>query len=82
MHFEQQDIGDYRIYTGATESRGGGYTAGVAVEQVRNVLHPPRRVYFNDHLSGGHLFATAEAALKFAMDVGQQAVRLEITNAM
>lgn len=80
MHFDQRQVGEYTIYTGAAEVRTGGYTAGVVVEQVHGVSNPPRRIYFNDHLSGGHVFETADQALRHAMDVGHQAVRLEIAS--
>lgn len=73
---QQRDVGDFRIYAGSFEAHGGGYTAAVEVHRVQGVPHVPEVVFSNECLSGGHRFNTPSAALKHAMDVGHQAIRL------
>lgn len=73
---QQRDVGDFRIYAGSFEAHGGGFTAAVEVHRVSGAPNVPEVVFSNDCLSGGHRFDAPTAALKHAMDVGHQAVRL------
>lgn len=77
MNLQERDIGTFRIYAGALDGPYGGYTAAVEVHQLRAPGQAPRRVFSSDRLSGGHRFAQAEQALRHALQIGQQAVRLE-----
>jgi len=74
MRFKEAEIGNYRVYAGAVEAPQGGYTAGVAVEQVRGIFGGPRRVMFDGQLNGGHRFGDAASALQQALAVGRKAV--------
>ena len=74
---QQRDVGDFRIYAGTFEARGGGHTAAVEVHRVRGESELlPEVVFSNDCLSGGHRFDGSTAALAHAMDVGHQVIRL------
>lgn len=73
---QQRDFGDFRIYAGSFEAHGGGYTAAVEVHRVNGAGHVPEVVFSNECLSSGHRFDASAAALKHAMDVGHQAIRL------
>jgi hypothetical protein len=77
MNLKEIDIGDFRIYAGAMDGPHGGYTAAVEVHEIRGPGQPPRRVFSSDRLSGGHRFPGPDEALRHAMGIGQQAIRLE-----
>lgn len=77
MNLQERDVGNFRIYAGAIDGPRGGYTAAVEVHQLRGPGQPPRRVFSSDRLSGGHRFAGPAEALRHAMGIGQQAIRLE-----
>lgn len=74
MHFEERDVGDFRIYAGAVEAQGG-YVAGVAVHRLRGVTRPPEMMLRDDSLFGGHRFASPQDALNRALDAGHRAIR-------
>jgi hypothetical protein len=76
MNLQERDIGDYRIYAGALDAPRGGYVAAVEVHRLRGGPRAPEVIFSNDCLSGGHRFETPHEALKHAMDVGHQALRL------
>ena len=75
MNFEERATGDFKIYTGAIEKRGGGFLAAVVVQQVRGST-VPKTVYSADALSNGYRFDSARAALQHAMDAGQRELRM------
>jgi hypothetical protein len=77
MHFEERDIAGYRIYAGAMECGRGGFVAGVAVRRLSASPITTDLVFINDTLSGGHRFEEPTEALRHALDVGHQVVRLE-----
>ncbi|MBA3590100.1 hypothetical protein [Methylibium sp.] len=77
MNLQERDIGDFRIYAGAIDGPRGGYTAAVEVHEIRGPGQAPRRVFSSDRLSGGHRFTGPEEALKHAMGIGRQAIRLD-----
>ncbi|MBL8302478.1 MAG: hypothetical protein JNM26_06870 [Ideonella sp.] len=78
MHFDERNEGDYRIFAGALEaSQGDGYIAAVVVSRWRGKPGTPREAYRDESLACGHRWATADAALSYAMSRGQQVVRSE-----
>ncbi len=78
MHFDERNEGDYRIFAGALEAlQGDGYIAAVIVNRWRGKPGTPREAYRDESLACGHRWATADAALSFAMNRGQQLVRSE-----
>jgi hypothetical protein len=66
MHFEEHSVGDYRIYAGAMEAKGG-YVAAVIVNRTSGVRGAPREAFRDTSMSGGHRWPSATAALAFAM---------------
>ncbi|WP_295638866.1 hypothetical protein [uncultured Methylibium sp.] len=79
MDLMERDVGDFRIYAGALEAPMGGYTAAVEVHRVRGVPNPPQVVFSSDRMSGGHRFEQSAAALRHALNMGHQAIRLRET---
>ena len=76
MDLQQQEVGDFRIYAGVFDAPRGGYTAAVEVHRLRGDAHPPEIVFSSDCLSGGHRFDLADTAMRHALDIGRQAIRL------
>jgi hypothetical protein len=76
MHFDERDVGDYRIYAGALEApRGAGYTATMIVERVQGLVGSPREALRDDNLACGHRWETPADALAYALDLAQEAIR-------
>lgn len=75
MHFEERNEGDYRIYAGALESKGGGYVAAVVVSRWRGVHNPPREAFRDISLSGGHRWPSPNEALSYAVRQAQDIIR-------
>ena len=75
MQFAEQDHGDYRVYGGALDDRDGGYRAAVVVVRLRGHRNQPEIVYRDERIASGHVFSSAEQALKRAMETGQAALR-------
>lgn len=73
---QQRDVGDFRVYAGTFAAHGGGYTASVEVHRMQGARNPSSVVFSKDCLAGGHRFETPEAALRHALDVGHQIIRL------
>jgi hypothetical protein len=65
VHFDEREVGAYRIYAGAIEAPGG-YVAAAVVKQVKGAVGMPE-VYRNEAMAGGHRFATPDEALKYAL---------------
>jgi hypothetical protein len=82
VNFQQCDVDGFRIYAGALDTPRGGYTAAVEVHRVSSARSAPavadhaERIFSNDLLSGGHRFAEPELALRHALQIGRQVVRL------
>jgi hypothetical protein len=76
MNLQEREVGDFRIYAGALDAARGGYTAAVEVHRVRGADQPPEVVFSSDRVSGGHRFEAPAAALRHALDIGHQAIRL------
>jgi len=78
MRFLEQIEGEYRIYAGALEGpRGDGYIAALVVNQVSKTAPMLREVFRDDSLSCGHRWASADAALAYAMARAREVIRKE-----
>lgn len=76
MHFDERDVGDYRIYAGAMEApRGGGYTAAVVVSRIRGTDRTPREAYRDTAVAGGHRWGTPTEALNYAVARATELIR-------
>jgi len=76
MHFDERELGDYRIFAGALEApRGDGYIATMIVQRVHGVHGAPREALRDESLAGGHRWETANDALAYAMGKAQEAIR-------
>lgn len=74
MRFEELDTGDYRIYAGAIErGRSNGYCAALVV--IRNHADGRRdEVYRDEDIGAGYPWPSAEEALRYALQRGQDVV--------
>ena len=79
MHFDERNIGDYRVYAGALEGPlGDGYIAAlVVVQRVQGVPGAPREVLRDENMAGGHRWRSADAALAYAIGRAREAIRNE-----
>lgn len=77
MQFDELDSGAFHIYGGALDLPNGRYTAAVSVVTLleRDGRRRTETVFHEDRLAGGHAFESAEAALRFAIQTGREAVR-------
>ncbi len=76
MHFDERNIGDYRVYAGALEGpQGDGYIAAMVVQRVHGVPGAPREALRDESLACGHRWQSADAALAYAMGKAQEAIR-------
>jgi len=81
MHFDERDEGSFRIYAGALEAPSGeGYIAAVVVKRIDAGNAPA--FYRDECLSGGHRWASASAALQFALSTGRKAIRAKAVQAV
>jgi hypothetical protein len=76
MHFDERNEGDYRIYAGALEAKGG-YVAAVVVSRLRGVQNAPKEAFRDTAMSGGHRWGSPFEALSFAMKQAQDIIRKE-----
>ena len=76
MHFDERNEGDYRIYAGALEARGG-YMAAVVVNRQRGIQNAPKEAFRDTALSGGHRWDSPLEALTFALKQAQDIIRKE-----
>jgi hypothetical protein len=76
MHFDERELGDYRIFAGALESpKGDGYIATMIVQRMQGVPGAPREALRDESLAGGHRWETADDALAYAISKAQDAIR-------
>jgi hypothetical protein len=76
MRFDEREIGDYRIFAGALEAlKGDGYTATMIVQRVHGAAGGPREVLRDEGLACGHRWESADAALAYAINKAQEAIR-------
>jgi hypothetical protein len=75
MNFDERIEGDFRIYAGALEGpKGDGYIAAVVVNQIGGAANTPREVYRDETLACGHRWASASAALLYAVNKARQVI--------
>ncbi|MES1162508.1 MAG: hypothetical protein ABUL50_05560 [Rhizobacter sp.] len=76
MHFDERDIGDYRVFAGALEGpMGDGYIAALIVQRVQGVSGAPREALRDESLACGHRWASPADALAYAMNKATDAIR-------
>lgn len=76
MHFDERNVGDYRIFAGALEGpQGDGYTAAMIVQRIKGVAGAPREALRDVSLACGHRWASADDALAYAISKAQEAIR-------
>jgi hypothetical protein len=73
MQFAEAHEGDWRIYAGALEARGGGYTAAVVVQHAAAA----REAWRDDALACGYRWPSAEEALRYAVARGRDRARAQ-----
>lgn len=76
MDVQQRQVGDFRIYAGALDAPEGGYTAAVEVHRIGRDDDAAEVIFSSERVSGGHRFEAAALAVRHALDVGHQAIRL------
>jgi hypothetical protein len=75
VHFDERNVGDYRIYAGALEApRGDGYIAAMIVQRVHGVP-APREALRDESLACGHRWESPADALAYAITKAQEAIR-------
>lgn len=79
MDMQERQVGDFRIYAGALDAPDGGYIAAVEVHRVDAASDAAEVIFSSERISGGHRFEVAALALRHALDVGHQAVRLRVS---
>ncbi len=76
MHFDERKIGEYRVYTGALEGpMGDGYIAALVVLREPGSAGATREILRDESLACGHRWASADAALAYAMTKAHEAIR-------
>ena len=76
MHFDERNVGDYRIFAGALEGPlGDGYTAAMIVQRVKGVPGAPREALRDESVACGHRWESAADALAYAIGKAQEAIR-------
>jgi hypothetical protein len=82
MHFHERDESGWRIYVGALEAPGGGYTAALAIERAPGPVRPtacgPHDSFRDDSLACGHRWTTPEDAMGYALRKGRAWVRAKV----
>ncbi|NKI92540.1 hypothetical protein [Rhizobacter sp. SG703] len=74
MHFQEQTVGDFKIYAGAIEAAHGGYVAAVVVKQVHGG-GAPCEVFRDESMCDGRCWTDPESALHYAMTAGRSVIR-------
>ena len=76
MNFDEQTEGDYRIYAGALEAPGG-YVAAVVISRMHIGTGKPWEAWRDLSMSGGHRWASATEALRYAIARSREVIRTE-----
>jgi hypothetical protein len=80
MHFDERTVGDYRIFAGALEApMGDGYIAAMIVQRVQGVPNAPREAYRDESVACGHRWASADAAIAYAINRAAEVIRQRST---
>ena len=66
------DVVDRRVFE---SPRGDGYIAAAVVKRLYGAPHASREVWRDDSLACGHRWASAKAALRYAMARAREIVR-------
>ena len=78
MNFDERIEGDYRIYAGALEGpMGDGYIAAVVVNRIGGAADIAHEIYRDETLACGHRWASADAALLYAVTKARQVISSE-----
>jgi hypothetical protein len=73
MQFHETTEGPYRIFAGAIEAPAhGGYFAALVVNRTGAA---PREAFRDTQLAAGYRWPSAEQALRYAVQRGQEIVR-------
>ena len=76
MQFDERTVGDYRIFAGALEAPlGDGYIAAMIVQRVQGAPNTPREAYRDESVACGHRWASADAAIAYAMQRAADVIR-------
>lgn len=76
MQFHETTEGDYRIFAGAIEAPArSGYFAALVVNRTAGASSPTREAFRDTLLAAGYRWPSAEAALRYALQRGQEIVR-------
>ncbi|MEP6873059.1 MAG: hypothetical protein ABI887_01720 [Burkholderiales bacterium] len=76
MHFDERNVGDYRIFAGALEAPiGDGYIATMIVQRVQGVPGAPREALRDESVACGHRWESPADALAYVMTKAQDAIR-------
>jgi hypothetical protein len=76
MQFHETTEGDYRIFAGAIEAPArDGYLAALVVNRTAGERRSQREVYRDTSLAAGYAWPSADAALRYAVQRGQEIVR-------
>jgi len=75
MHFQETTEGDYRIFAGAIEAPArGGYFAALVVNRT-GPTQRPLEAFRDTLLAAGYRWPSADEALRYAVQRGQEIVR-------
>ena len=76
MHFDERNLGDYRIYAGALEGpKGDGYIGMMVVQRMQGAPGTPREAYRDESLACGHRWETPDAALAYAISKAHEVIQ-------
>ncbi len=76
MQFRETTEGPYRIFAGAVEAPVlGGYFAALVVNRSHGPAHTPREAFRDTQLAAGYRWSSADEALRYAVQRGQEIVR-------
>lgn len=76
MHFQQSELGDYRIYAGAVEvPHSGGYIAALIVNRRAEPSARELEAYRDESLGCGYRWETADQAISYALTRAREMIR-------
>jgi hypothetical protein len=76
MHFHETTEGDYRIFAGAIEAPSrSGYLAALVVNRTDAEHRTQREAFRDTSLAAGYAWPSADEALRYAVQRGQEIVR-------
>ena len=76
MQFHETTEGDYRIFAGAIEAPArGGYFAALVVNRTSGASSASHEAFRDTLLASGYRWPSADEALRYAVQRGQEIVR-------